>query len=178
MEQKIPAVQCRGSFSRLPSPGRSEELFVPSLLPGQMVLGSHSRLWGQTCSNFNYSCNESIRRHSLLNTVLAGGLLEISVTVHAPMAAQAESSNMELQDSRRGVPEANEHLIFPPRQLGLMEDPLSGCEGGFMHVGKKRHFPNCGSKLWIVLTGVVRWTREQGIFLAFSIRYYLSFILQ
>lgn len=152
MEQKIPAGRrglpaagCRGSSSCLPSPCRSEELFMPNLLPGRTVLGSHVRLWGQTCSNFSYSCNESIQRHTLPNAVLGGGLLEISVpqvTVHAPMAAQAERSNTELRDSRRGVPEANGHLIFPARQLGLMEDPLTACEDGFRHVGKKRHFPS------------------------------------
>lgn len=62
------------------------------------------------------------------------------VNAHAPMAAQAESYNMELQDSRREVPEADGQLIFPRRQLGLMEDPSTGCEGGLMHKGKKKVF--------------------------------------
>lgn len=63
------------------------------------------------------------------------------------MAAQAESSNTELQDSRREALEADGQLIFPKRQLGLMEDPLTDGEGGFMHKERKKmHFPNRGSK--------------------------------
>lgn len=73
-------VQCWGGSSCPPSPHRSEEPFAPHVLPGQVVLFSHLRLWGQTCSNFSCSHNESVRGHSLLNAVLLdGGLLEISV---------------------------------------------------------------------------------------------------
>lgn len=163
------------------SPHRSEELFMPNVLPERVVLFSPVRLWDQTCSNFSYSRNESLWGHSLLKAVLlGGGLWEIpvpQVNMRAPMAAQAESSNAELKDSRRKVREADEQLIFPKRQLGLMEDPSTGCEGGLMHKGRKNtlHFPNRGSRLcWQVWWG----GPESRVFLAFRIRYYLSFILQ
>lgn len=139
VEQKIPAAH--GARCPVRSPYRSEELFMPNVLPERVVLFSHVRLWGQTCSNFSYSRNESVWGRSLLNAVLlGGGLLEVSVpqvNMCAPMAAQAESSNAELKDSRRKVREADEQLIFPKRQLGLMEDPSTGCEGGLMHKLKK-----------------------------------------